>query len=111
MDSSLRDDRFPVSHLRFVCVQILERLVVPEEVLDVEAFQIRRPSLVDPHVRNVGGRHGIPEPLVAALVDDDEVELQAREPAGLRGRRTPSVLPPSPLGARRIPSGLPPTPR
>ena len=46
------------------------------------AFEIRRPALLDPHVGDVGGGDRVAEPLVAALVDDDEVELQADADAG-----------------------------
>jgi len=37
---------------------------------------------VDPLVGHVGSRHGVAEPLVRALVDDDEVELHADADAG-----------------------------
>src|SRR5207237_3888509 len=40
-------------------------------------------ALVDPHVGPVGRRDAIAEPLVPALVDDDEVEARADADAGV----------------------------
>ena len=82
VDAALGDDRLAVADLRLVAVHVLQRVVVAEHVLDVEALEVRRPAFVNPHVRHVGGRDGVAEPLVPALVDDDEVELQADADAG-----------------------------
>ena len=66
-----------VLHFRLVAVHVLQGVVVSVHVFDVQALEIRRPALVDPHVRPVGRADAVAEPLVAALVDDDEVESGA----------------------------------
>ena len=76
MDAALRDHRLLVADLRLVGIRVLESVVLAEERLDVDALEIRRPALLDPHVRDVGGRHRVAEPLVRALVDDDEIEFR-----------------------------------
>ena len=46
-------------------------------IFDIQALKVRRPALVDPHIRPVGRGDAVAEPLVAAFVDDDEVEAGA----------------------------------
>ena len=82
VNAALRDDRRAVLHFRLVAVHVLQRIVVAEQVLDVEALEIRGPAFLNPHVRHVGGGDRVAEPLVRALVNDDEVELQADADAG-----------------------------
>ena len=50
--------------------------------LDEEGFEVGVPALVDPHVGAVGGGDGVAEPLVAGLVNDDEVEAGGDADAG-----------------------------
>jgi len=54
MDAALRDDRLAILDLGLVAVHVPDRLVVPEQFLDVQTLEVRRPSLVNPHVRDVG---------------------------------------------------------
>ena len=71
-----------VLHLFLVGVDVLHGVIVAVRVLDIQAFEVGSPALVDPHVGFIRGRDGVAEPLVAALVDDDEVEARADADAG-----------------------------
>ena len=82
VDAALGDDGAQVVDLRLVAVEVLDGVVLAPAVLDVEAFEVGGPALVDPHVGAVGGGDAVAEPLVAALVDDDEVEAEADADAG-----------------------------
>ena len=75
--AAVADDRPPVLHLRLVAIHVLDRVGLALHVLDVQAFEIGRPAFVDPHVGAVGGADAVAEPLVAAFVNDDEVEPRA----------------------------------
>ena len=69
------ENRLGVFHLRLVAVQVLEGVGLSPAVLDVQAFEIGRPTFVNPHVGAVGGADAVAEPFMAAFVNDDEIEL------------------------------------
>src|SRR5215510_6186132 len=82
MDAARRENRLGVADFGLVAVQVFDGVVVSEHVLDIQSFEISSPALVDPNIRDVGGGNGIAEPFMAALVDDDEIELQTDAGAG-----------------------------
>ena len=75
-------DRLGVSDLALLAVDVGQVVRVAVHVFDEQTFQIGGPSLVNPHVGGVRGGHRVAEPLVRALVDDDEVEARADQHAG-----------------------------
>ena len=82
IDAALRDDWLLIPDFRLVGVRVLQAIVVPVHVFDVETLEISRPAFVDPHVGQVGRADAVAEPLVPAFVDDDEVEPRADADAG-----------------------------
>ena len=76
VDAALADDGLLIPNFQFVAVRVFQIVIVPVHIFDVEAFQICRPAFVNPHVRAVTGCDGVSEPLVPALVNDDEIELE-----------------------------------
>ena len=71
-----------IVNFRLQPAQILDRIGSAPAIFHIKAFEIRRPSFVNPHVRRVGGGNAVAEPLMAALVNDDEVESHADADAG-----------------------------
>ena len=76
------DDGLPVPDLALVPIEVGERVGLAEGVLDVDPLGIRAPGLVNPLVAHVARGDRVAEPLVGALVHDDEVELRADADAG-----------------------------
>ncbi len=92
VDAVRAEDGVLVVDLWFVTVDVGEGVGLTPAVLDVEAFEVGGPALVDPHIGGVGGGDGVAEPLVCGLVDDDEVEARAYADAGPVGRDEVAVL-------------------
>src|SRR5262249_28541552 len=77
VDAAAGDDRLLVLHLRLVAVQIFDSVRFSPVVLDIQAFQVGGPAFMYPHGGAVGRAYAVAKPLVAAFVDDDEVEARA----------------------------------
>ena len=90
-----------VPHFRLVAVDVFQGVVVTVHVFHVQALEIRRPALLDPHVGPVGRADAVAEPLVAALVDDDEVESGA-DPHARPVAPQVAVREPVPVGDRAL---------
>ena len=75
--SYVGDDRPVVPDAAAVADDVLRARVLAEQTLRVDALGVVREALVHPHVGVVLRRDVVAEPLVRALVHDDEIPLEA----------------------------------
>src|SRR6185312_14223210 len=70
-------DGLLVFDLGLEAVEVFDGRRMAPAVFDIERFKVSGPALMNPHVGAIGGGDAVAEPLVRALVDDDEIKLEA----------------------------------
>src|ERR1700679_3078690 len=70
----LGDHRMQVLDILLARIDVSQSIRLAPHVLDKEPFTVVSPPLVNPHIRAVARRDAVAEPLMCALMHDDEVE-------------------------------------